>query len=131
MTRRSGAHRNSLGRLNPRNSRRRLGYEQCEQRTMLSASSGGDDPITIHGTEGDDEIVAFMEEDQLMISVNGAVISFDPSAFDRLDIFGEGGNDTITIDDSVRMATRLGWRRRRRCDHRRRDAGRDYRRRGE
>src|SRR5262245_6789306 len=80
--------------------RRALFLEGLEGRELLAA-------LTVTGTPYDDVILASVSGDLLTVSVNGATFSVPSSAFDRINVFGGAGNDSVRIDASVPQATEL------------------------
>src|SRR3990172_7684230 len=86
--------------------RRQLRCEPLESRRMLSVNSLLEDGIlTIHGTAEADQIVARVDGEDLIISVNDASVSLPSASVNHLQIFAEAGNDSIVILDSVVQTT--------------------------
>ena len=78
--------------------------ESLETREMLSSMSFVDDGVlTVTGTEEADTISAHVEEDQLIVGINGAQLSFNNNVVSHIHVQGLAGNDSIDIDDSVRQ----------------------------
>jgi len=81
-------------------SARRLFLEGLEGRRLLAT-------LTVTGTADNDTILASVAGGLLTINVNGAAFSVPSSAFDRINVFGGAGHDSIRIDASVPQFTEL------------------------
>jgi Ca2+-binding RTX toxin-like protein len=84
--------------------------QSLEARQVLSAMSlldGG--VLTIQADDEPNQIVAWAnkETDTLVIKVDETEFEFTDSLVRRIEIFGNGGGDTIGIRDSVTQSTRL------------------------
>ncbi len=87
-----------------------LCMQSLEDRQVLSAISlldGG--VLTIQADDEPNQIVAWAnkETDTLVIQVDDTQLEFTDSLVRRIDIFGNGGGDTIGIRDSVTQPTQL------------------------
>ena len=99
----------------PRPRRRcNLRVEALEQRRLLSVTTFLDgesftvdgDVLTVHTSPNDDNIVAFVDEEGVL-NVEWETGSAAASGIEHLEIFSEGGDDTIVIKDSVYQTTML------------------------
>ena len=93
-----------------RSFKRSLCMQSLEDRRVLSAVSlleGG--VLTIQADDEPNQIVAWANKDTdtLVIQVDETKLEFTDSLVRRIDIFGNGGGDTIGIRDSVTQPTVL------------------------
>ena len=87
---------------------RKFRIEALEPRAMLSAMSLTDgDVLTVTGTDMADEISAYVKDDLLHVVVNGVTWSFANDSVSHINILGEGGDDVIKLDGTVRQSTSL------------------------
>ncbi len=91
-------------------SRRNLQYQSLERREVLSAVSfveGG--TVTVEAGDEPNQIVAYAnkEENLLVIEVDELVLTFPDDQIRQIHIFGNGGDDSIGIRDSVTQTTLL------------------------
>jgi len=91
-----------------------LRVESLEQRTLLSVTpllDGGSftvdgDVLTVHTGDNDNDVVAFVDAADVL-HVEWEAGSVAASGIEHLEVFSEGGDDTIVMEDSVRQTTML------------------------
>lgn len=93
------------------NRRRRFGIESLETRTMMAADLLNG-TLTIVGTNANDNIqvevaVAGPHTGELQVDINGTQSFFTVAQVTSISIDGLKGNDTITVDDNVVIATTI------------------------
>jgi Ca2+-binding RTX toxin-like protein len=93
-------------RLRQSRPRRRLSLECLEHRRVLATRTDAG-VLIVEGTEGDDAISAYVEDDLLKVEVNGATFAISNESVARIHVYAGGGNDGVRIDASVRQATLL------------------------
>ncbi|MCI0493245.1 MAG: hypothetical protein L0Z07_09940 [Planctomycetes bacterium] len=90
---------------------RRLLIETLEDRSLLAANLANG-MLTVVATNQNDNIQVQVASagpnvGQLEVNVNGAESFFDVNQVTGIQIFGLGGNDTITVDDNVTINTSI------------------------
>ena len=63
--------------------------------------------LVIQGTPSDDAIVVSQSDDAIAVSLNGKSPERFPGPFGEIIVRGNAGNDSITVDPSVKVRTRL------------------------
>jgi Ca2+-binding RTX toxin-like protein len=68
------------------------------------ADNPGKFALIVQGTEGNDKITISEDSGNIEVKIKGPGVNYDhffAQAFSRLEIYGQGGNDTITVDPNV------------------------------
>jgi phospholipase C len=68
------------------------------------ADNPGKFTLVVQGTEGDDKINISLDGGNLHVTIKGDKVDFDKNfaqAIDRIEIYGQGGSDKISIDPAV------------------------------
>src|SRR5687768_8930412 len=74
--------------------------DQLEIRRFLTTASISSNTLNVLGS-GSGETITVNKNTSNRITVTGVSTTFDPNAFDFINISGVGGNDTITITGNV------------------------------
>jgi Ca2+-binding RTX toxin-like protein len=91
----------------------RAGVESLETRRLLAAqigiSTSDGRRLFANGTEGADTIsIQRVGIDDVFVRANDVTGTFDLDDFDSIDLFGNSGNDTISVSGSYPVAIELG-----------------------
>jgi acid phosphatase len=73
------------------------------------AITPGKNALIVGGTQGNDTINVALSGGKIVVTVNSAVVGpaggFDPTTISRLEIYGQTGSDSITVDPAITSAT--------------------------
>jgi hypothetical protein len=73
------------------------------------ANSPGKFALIVGGTQGNDNINVALSGGKVVVTVDGTVVSpaggFDPTTISRVEVYGQTGVDTITVDPALTSAT--------------------------
>src|SRR5258706_12232014 len=78
--------------------------EQLEPRLLLSSVAKTGSTLRVFGDTGVDNIITVgldAAKDNVIVTVNGAMQSIPRGGLRRVRLFGDSGNDTITIDSTA------------------------------
>jgi Ca2+-binding RTX toxin-like protein len=85
--------------------------ENLESRTLLSAVLSVKGTLAVRGTDQNDVIVVRQDPrraSRIQVIVNGAGQKFEKLKVKRIEIYGLGGNDRLTLDDARGIISRRG-----------------------
>jgi Ca2+-binding RTX toxin-like protein len=85
--------------------------ENLESRTMLSAVLSAKGTLAVTGSQGGDVIVVRQDPQhasKIVTTINGVGQKFDKIKVKRIEIYGLGGADRLTLDDSKGIISRRG-----------------------
>lgn len=99
-------HRNNYSRATLHRS---LSLQTLEDRCVLAAAVLDGGTVTVHAGDADNEIGVWAngEINKLFIKVDDTTLEFDNDLVSHINIYAEGGNDSISIRNSVTQTTLL------------------------
>src|SRR5687768_1961965 len=77
--------------------------ESLESRLLLSSAVRTGETLRVYGDAGVDNVITVgidASRDNVVVTINGEVTNIPSDDLKRVRIFGDTGNDAITIDDS-------------------------------
>lgn len=89
--------------------RRSLSLQTLEDRRVLAAAVLDGGTVTVHAGDADNEIGVWAnrETNKLFIKVDDTTLEFDNNLVSHVNIYAEGGNDSVAVRDSVTQTTLL------------------------
>jgi Ca2+-binding RTX toxin-like protein len=95
----------------PKFRRRPALLESLEPRTLLSAVVSAKGTLVATGTSGNDTIVVSRDRrrpGKILVSINGTGVKFVGDGVKRIEMYGQGGTDALTLDDSLGIISNRG-----------------------
>lgn len=99
------------GRINSWNIDQSAGLERLESRTLLSATLSSKGTLVAEGTSGNDAIVISRDPQRtskILVSIGGSGTKFNAASVKRIEMYGDGGADRLTLDDSLGIISARG-----------------------
>src|SRR4051812_42057224 len=85
--------------------------EGLEPRRMLAATLSARGTLMVEGTSHGDTIVISRDPKRttkILATVNGLGVKFPSASVKRIEMYGDGGSDRVTLDDSLGVISARG-----------------------